>query len=100
MTDKMDAAIDAIGKTLDGGMDVLRQRFQRLAAARIILVEGGEATAFQRRLHLPERSRRPPDALQQNDAVWRRAGRSGPAAHFYPRSCHRGNKSCMSLETL
>jgi hypothetical protein len=74
MADEMDGAIDAIGKTLDGGMDVLRQRFERLAAARIILVEGSEAAAFQRRLHLSERSRRPADAMQQDDAVLRHAG--------------------------
>jgi hypothetical protein len=90
MADEMDGAIDAIGKTLDGGMDVLRQRFQRLPAARIVLVEGGEATAFQRRLHLSKRSRRPADAMQQDDAVLRRVGRSGPLAHLYSRSCHHG----------
>ena len=79
-----------IGKALDGGMNVLRQRFQRLAAARIVQIERGEAGAFQRRLHLSKRSRRPADAVQQDDAVLRRVGRCGPAAHLYSRSCHHG----------
>ena len=69
MADEMNGAVDAIGKALDGGMNVLRQRFQRLAAARIVQVEGGESGAFQRRLHLSKRSRRPADAMQQDDAV-------------------------------
>ena len=51
----MNGAVDAIGKALDGGMNVLRQRLQRLAAARIVQVEGGEAGAFQRHLHLSKR---------------------------------------------
>ena len=88
MADKMDGAIDAICKALDGGMDVLRQRFERLPAAGVVLVEGREATAFQRRLHLSKRSRRPADAVQQDDAFMRRVGRCGPLAHLYSRSCH------------
>ena len=55
MADEMDGAVDAIGKVLDGGMNVLRQRLQRLAAARIVQVEGGETGAFQRQLHLSKR---------------------------------------------
>ena len=55
MADEMNGAADAIGKALDGGMNVLRQRFQRLATARIVQVEGGKAGAFQRHLHLSKR---------------------------------------------
>jgi hypothetical protein len=90
MTDEMDRASQAAGKQFDGGMDVLRQRFQRLSPACIVQIERGEAGDFQRRLHLAERSRRPADAVQQDDAVWRCVGRCGPAAHLYSRSCHHG----------
>ncbi len=55
MADEMNGAVDAIGKALDGGMNVLRQRFQRLAAAGIVEIQGGEAGAFQRQLHLSKR---------------------------------------------
>jgi hypothetical protein len=74
MADEMDGAIDVFSKALDGRMDILRQRFQRLPAARIIQIESGEAGAFQRCLHPPERPRRPADAVQQDDAVLRRVG--------------------------
>ena len=55
VANEMKGAIDAIGKGLDGGMNVLRQRLERLAAARIIQVEGSKSGAFQRQLHLSKR---------------------------------------------
>ena len=51
------------------GIDVLRQRLQRLAAARIVDVEGRKTGAFQRQLHLSKRQRRPADTVQQDDAI-------------------------------
>src|SRR4051812_33584485 len=69
MADKMDGAIDAICKALDGGMNILRQSLDRLASASVADIQRREAGGPERRLHFSKRSRRPADAMQQDDAV-------------------------------
>ena len=69
VADEMHAAVEALGKAFDGGMNVLRQRLERLASARIADVQRGEAGGLDACLHFSKRTRRPADAVQQDDAV-------------------------------
>jgi len=90
MADEMHGAVDAVGETGDGGMDVVRQSLHRLAAAGIVLVERGKADGFKRGLHRSKRSGGPAHSMQQYHAVLGRVGRSGSFAHLYSRSSHHG----------
>jgi hypothetical protein len=86
MADKVHAAFDVTGETLDGRMDVFGERLQRLMAAGVRGSERDKARGFDRCLHFVKRARGPADGVQQDDAVLGRLLRS----HLYSRSSHHG----------
>src|SRR6266436_7521998 len=93
MADEMDRASQAAGKQLDSRMNILRERLQRLATARIAEIQRRVASAFDRPLHPLERSRRPADSMQRHDAVLRHLAASpltytrAPATTGNSRAC-------------